>query len=286
MPEIIQRGYLYIAQPPLYKFKKSKTERYLKDDSELESFLLENALSDVVVTDAQDAAIEPSVVKNMCRCVERYERVQGALARRRGGFFIEQLMASQSLSVDTFLAPERLKGFLDDLAETFKARGFLDFAVHVDTESHAHYAQIVSRIDGQTFRFRFDREFVNSGEFKELKDLYRQLSTGFALPLVVNAPGNANKEPKTVAGWVDLHKQLHKFGRHGAAIQRYKGLGEMNADQLWETTMNIHTRKLLRVEIEDAIEADDLFSMLMGDEVPPRKEFIETNALQVRNLDF
>lgn len=291
MPEIIQRGYLYIAQPPLYKFKKSKVERYLKDDTELESFLLENALSEIAVNDAKGSLIDASVVKNMCRCVERFDRVHGALARRRGAFFIDQILqlaANDKVQPDLFLQEAPLKGLLDELALTFKQRGFMEFSVHFDAEYHAYFAQMITRVDGQTFRFRFDREFVNSGDFKELRELRRQLVDGFAFPLTLSTPASASgqKEPREVDGWIDLHKQLNKMGRQGATIQRYKGLGEMNAEQLWETTMNIDTRKLLRVEIEDAIAADDLFSMLMGDDVPPRKEFIETNALHVRHLDF
>jgi DNA gyrase subunit B len=286
MPEIIQRGYLYIAQPPLYKFKKSKVERYLKDDSELESFLMENALSESVVTDAGNTVIEPTIVKNMCRCVERFDRVFGGLARRRGEFFMTQVVQSSSVSADIFGDEAKLTGFLSELKETFKARGFLEFTVSFDAEYNGHVAQIVARVDGQTFRFKFDREFVNSGDFKELRDLQKQLTAGFAFPLSISAGGSTAKEAKSAGGWIELHKMLNRSGRQGANIQRYKGLGEMNAEQLWETTMNIDSRKLLRVEIEDAIAADDLFSMLMGDEVPPRKEFIETNALHVRNLDF
>jgi DNA gyrase subunit B len=291
MPEVIQRGYLYIAQPPLYKFKKNKVERYLKDDSELEAFLLENALSDLAVVDAKGATIEPHVVKNMCRCVERFDRVHGALGRRRGGHFIDEVLGvskDNPIGVELFSQEASLKAFLDGLSATFKKRGFLDHTILFDAEYNAFYAQIVARVDGQTFRFRFDRDFVNAGDFKELRDLHRQLTEGFSFPLTLSMASatGTQKEPKTVDGWIDLHKQLNRLGKQGASIQRYKGLGEMNAEQLWETTMNIETRKLLRVEIEDAIEADDLFSMLMGDDVPPRKEFIETNALQVRHLDF
>ena len=132
-------------------------------------------------------------------------------------------------------------------------------------------------------RFRFDTEFVESNEYQELKKLHDQLETSSVFPLSYVLE---KKPTRVLKNWIETQSFLLAEGRSGAYIQRYKGLGEMNSEQLWETTMSQESRQLLRVEIEDAIAADDLFSMLMGDDVPPRKSFIETNALNVRNLDF
>jgi DNA gyrase subunit B len=282
MPEIIQRGYLYIAQPPLYKFKRGKTERYLKDDNEMESFLIEAALTEAEVRSGQQV-LEPAVVKNMCKCVERYDKVFSILARRRGELALRFIVGSEKMTPEAFSNESSVNEVLTELKNSVKDKGFVDFSVQFDSEHNSYVANVITRVNGQTFRFTLDHDWVASGELRELRELRRQMSDGFIFPLVYQA---GQKSPIEASDWIELHRVLQRAGRQGASIQRYKGLGEMNADQLWETTMDSGNRKLLRVEIEDAIEADDLFSMLMGDEVPPRKEFIESNALQVKNLDF
>jgi DNA gyrase subunit B len=129
---------------------------------------------------------------------------------------------------------------------------------------------------------KIDADFLESGEFQELRRLRQQLEETYALPLKFEN----EKKSLTISTWPDLYDFFLEDGRSGAYIQRYKGLGEMNAEQLWETTMNHNTRQLLRVDIEDAIAADADFALLMGDEVPPRRDFIEKNALNVKNLDI
>jgi DNA gyrase subunit B len=151
-----------------------------------------------------------------------------------------------------------------------------------DTEHNRYFASGIIQVAGKVVRLKIDADFLESGEFQELRRLRKQLEDTYALPLKFEN----EKRSLVISTWPDLYDFFLEDGRAGAYIQRYKGLGEMNAEQLWETTMNHDTRQLLRVDIEDAIAADADFALLMGDEVPPRREFIERNALNVKNLDI
>jgi DNA gyrase subunit B len=282
MREVIERGHLYIAQPPLYKYKKGKTEKYIKDEADLQAFLLENSLSDAHIADSSGNQIDKTQVRNMLTCVERYNKIFGILSRRRTAPVVEFFAAYKELSAGTFFDKSKLTQVMTDITDHVSKLGHIQSNIEFDNEHNRYFALISLQIAGKPVRFKLDTEFVESNEFSELRRLHDQLEEGQALPLKYVG----EKKTKEVKNWIALHQFLLVEGRHGAYIQRYKGLGEMNAEQLWETTMNPEFRQLLRVEIEDAIAADDLFSMLMGDEVPPRKEFIETNALNVRNLDF
>jgi len=282
MRQIIERGYLYIAQPPLYKYKKGKTERYIKDEDELDKFLLENVLTEGGIQDAKGVTLEPSVVKNMITCVERYNRLFSVLARKRSGVAMNFLVRQDDLTPATFFDKAKLTALIADLTEEVSSQGHIQTQIDFDTEHSRYFALISMQISGKPTRFRLDTEFAESNEYAELRKLHTQLDSASELPLRYVT----DKKSREVGSWVEMQKFMLAEGRHGAYIQRYKGLGEMNAEQLWDTTMNPDTRQFLRVDIEDAIAADDLFSMLMGDEVPPRKAFIEENALSVRNLDF
>lgn len=283
MKEIIERGFLYIAQPPLYKYKKGKQEKYIKDEGELEKFLLESALSDARIEDKDGVLIDQAVVRNMITCVERYNRIFNIVARRRSPLAVRFFVAHPTLSSAIFFDKQKLADVVAELTAEVSAVGHIQTVVEFDNEHNRYFALINLQIAGKPMRFRFDSEFVESNEFQELKKLHEQLETASNFPLRYVLE---KKPTRTLKNWIETQSFLLAEGRSGAYIQRYKGLGEMNSEQLWETTMSQESRQLLRVEIEDAIAADDLFSMLMGDDVPPRKSFIETNALNVRNLDF
>ena len=282
MKEIIERGFLYIAQPPLYKFKKGKQEKYIKDEVELEKFLLENILNDGKIFDSNSVAVEAGAIKNMLTCVERYSRLFSLMARKRSQVAMNFLVSRTDLEASTFFDKQKISLVIADLADVVSSLGHVQSVVEFDNEHNRYFAIVNIQIAGKPNRFRLDSEFVESTEFQELRKMSRQLTETTAMPLKYVT----EKKERTVESWVEMHNFMLTEGRQGAYIQRYKGLGEMNAEQLWDTTMNSESRQLLRVDIEDAIAADDLFSMLMGDEVPPRKEFIETNALSVRNLDY
>lgn len=282
MREIIERGHLYIAQPPLYKYKKQKLDRYIKDDTELEKFLLESSLMNAVIQDAGGKEVESSVTKNMLICVERRNRVLSILSRRRSSLVMNYITSANRLTKDIFYNKSELESIVIDLKDyVLKQAAHITYRIDFDSENNRYFVDIDLQISGKPYRFKLDFDFLNSSEFEELKKLTNQLETTITTPLKYVT----DKKEKTFSSWTELKEFLLAEGRNGAYIQRYKGLGEMNAEQLWETTMRPEVRQLLQVTIEDAIAADDIFSMLMGDDVPPRKEFIESNALNVRNLD-
>ncbi len=283
MREVIDRGYLYIAQPPLYKYKRGKVERYLKDESELMRFLLEGTLGAARIQDASGKELENTVVRNVLTAAERYQRLFQLLTRRLGGESASTLVAYDGLVVSLFYDRAKLEDCLASVRGAVeKAGGQWSATVEFDEEHNRYAAQCRVQVQGKGHRYRLDAEFLEGSDLVELRRQGAHLGGVASLPLQVTLE---KKQPVVLDSWVDLHSWLLMEGRQGAYIQRYKGLGEMNADQLWDTTMNADSRRMLRVEIEDAVAADDLFSMLMGDEVPPRKEFIEMNALNVRNLD-
>jgi DNA gyrase subunit B len=279
MKELIERGYLYIAQPPLYKYKKGKVDRYLKDDNELEKFLLESALHEANVYDAKNTKLEHAVVKNLLVCVERRNRILSLLSRKRSSIFIEYVSYLPDLSKDTFYHKVDFEAVIEKIKNYLQQHGHVRMKTDFDTEHNRYFADVDFQLSGKPHFFKIDFDFLSSPEFEELRRLSAQLEDTFPMPIRYESA----KKTKEFSKWTNLRDFFFEEGRAGAYIQRYKGLGEMNAEQLWDTTMRPDTRQLLQVSIEDAMAADDIFSMLMGDEVPPRKEFIETNALNVRN---
>lgn len=281
MREIIERGYLYIAQPPLYKYKKGKSERYLKDDLELEKFLLDSALQDATVMDAKQNVIDHSTVKNMMVYVERRERLLSLLARRRTSIVVNTLASQDIWTTELFYKKQQFEEACQGIVDIVKEVGHVSYRIDFDEEHNRYFSTFDVQISGKPHHFKIDFDLIHSFEFEELKRLSKNLKTTFDLPVAYRK----DKKNLSFETWNDLRQYFLTEGRAGSYIQRYKGLGEMNAEQLWDTTMRPETRQLLRVNIDDAMAADDIFSMLMGDEVPPRKEFIETNALNVKNLD-
>ena len=280
MKEIIQRGHLYIAQPPLYKYKKGKTERYLKDDTELEKFLTEISLLEAKILDNNDNNIEISVVKNMLVCVERRNKILSLLSRRRSIKFMEYI-SKRDIAKEIFYKKLEFENEMKLLNEYIVNHGHIIIKIDFDVEHNRYFSMVDIQLSGKPFRFKFDFDFIHSTEYEEFIKISKQLDETFEMPLKYIH----EKKTKILLSWTELREFFLFDGRSGAYIQRYKGLGEMNAEQLWETTMRPESRQLLQVTIDDAMAADDIFSMLMGDDVPPRKEFIESNALNVRNLD-
>jgi len=282
MKELVARGHLYIAQPPLYKYKKQKSERYLKDESELESFLIDNGLRNAKIKDSNSHELEVSLVKNMFTCAQRRKKLLSILSRRRSELVMNYLANSaHEFTKDIFYQKDLFDEVIGKFTNYLKENGHVSTNLEFDSEHNRYFITIDFQFYGKLYKFKLDFEFVSSQEFEEIKKLSAQLEKTFSLPLLYEW----DKKSKEFLSWESLREFILSEGRTGAYIQRYKGLGEMNAEQLWDTTMRHDTRKLLQVTISDAIAADDIFSMLMGGEVPPRKEFIESNALNVRNLD-
>ena len=285
MPVLIERGHIYIAQPPLYKVKKGKQENYVKDDLELNALLLTTAIQDAALH--VNAAAPPLSGLGLESLARQYVEVQAIVkrwARRYDERFLEQLLYVPTMSLDVFDRVDALRDWCRIVEQHLNALDDVSRRYRVGVEVMAAGGH---RIDLQRFEHglssarHIQREFFDSAEYLRIAELGRTLND-------LIAPGafvKRGEEKVDVASFKTAINWLFDQAKKGQTIQRYKGLGEMNAEQLWETTINPETRRLMQVRIEDAVAADDIFTTLMGDAVEPRREFIEKNALQVSNLD-
>jgi DNA gyrase subunit B len=277
MKELIERGHLYIAQPPLYKAKVSKAERYLKDDHELNAFLMERAVEKRKVRLAAGQEIEgPRLVHLLGRMVA-YSKLL-AMVEKKGTprALVELLLRGQVKDAEAFTD----KGRLQELIKPLRAAGN-DIVLEKDDEHGVFEVALTVGANGQSREVRIGEAFVSSPEYKALYSAYDEFRELDRPPLVVVDGGETS-----VASREALVQLFLAEGQRGVSIQRYKGLGEMNAEQLWESTMDPATRTLLQVRLEDEEVAENIFTTLMGDAVEPRRQFIEENALNVRNLDI
>lgn len=291
MPEIIEHGYLYIAQPPLYKYKKGRIERYLKDENDLLFCLIEAGISQIAVEDANNKVIDNALMNGIFTRLSHYNKILSLISRKRSKEVVEFLV-KQGLKASDLQTRESSDAVLTKILEhlskvdgSYNPQG----SVHFDKEHSDHRIELKTRISNIPMEFSIDDEFLNSGEFVELCSIFEQINQQVKGPFACRVIGGEGKETAKAEVFDDL-ESLKTFvleeGRKGAHIQRYKGLGEMNPDQLEATTMNVENRVILKVDVGDAVEADRLFSTLMGDEVDPRREFIQANALRVSNLDI
>ena len=279
MVEIIERGYLYIAQPPLYKYQKGKTQRYLKDDRELTDFVGDIGFEGVVVVNAKDQRLDRVTLKAAFNSQQRYEELLQIAARRREAKVVEYLV--ERCTVEAVADEKQAQKLCRDLDKHFQ--GEIKASAAYDEESGRYQLQLCTRVGDIPKSFVIDASFFSSPTVVEMKRLAEKITQTAELPLSCIADG---KELNRAASVRELKDFILQRGRKGAQIQRYKGLGEMNPEQLEETTMLVDKRTLLQVGVESAIEADRIFSILMGSDVEPRREFISDNALKVRNLDI
>jgi len=285
MPELIERGYLYIAQPPLYKIKKGKQERYVKDDIEMNQFLIQEALDKASLYVSADA---PAITgQGLEVLVQQYINTMGTI-RRIGKRFNEaalvKMVYMNALDEDAIKDQVIMTQWASELAARLtddEDGSQYEASVVEDTEHHVFGVKLDVTKHGLTTTVVFGEQFLNSGEYKAIADLSRQLD-GLITEGARIQRGERETEINSFRAAIDW---LMKEAKRGQSFQRYKGLGEMNPDQLWETTMDSESRRLMQVQIEDAVAADDLFTTLMGDQVEPRRDFIEQNALSVSNLD-
>jgi DNA gyrase subunit B len=287
MPELIERGHIYIAQPPLYKIKRGKSENYVKDESELNALLLSSATEDAAFHPGADAA--PIGTEALQSIAREHMEAAAIVARwdvRYDGFILRTMMPLNILTPDDFEDIEKSRQWAAALQQALVttasggARYTASFAPAPDADESA--ILVAREHHGLSTTKRFSRAFFASAEYQRLARIghnFRELVTEGAYV----TRRNARQEITSVAGAIDW---LIEQAKQGQTIQRYKGLGEMNPDQLWDTTVNPETRRLMQVRIEDAIAADEIFSTLMGDQVEPRRDFIERNALSVSNLDI
>ncbi len=286
MAQIVDNGYLYIAQPPLFKVKMGKEELYIKDEKLMQSYLLNKGTKNIQLVEG-DKIFEKEELTLLLNKIINFLSVMSIVKKEKvPEEILLFLLMEKEFDKDDLDDRETLKEKLDGMYKKFSAfnynNEFFDYSTEFD-EEHGCY-KIVFLVKSNGFinqQIQIDSEFLSSPAFKELHSLYKQIELG---------PPPYEIQRSTETHNVYYHKNLIDtvltMAKKGMVIQRYKGLGEMNPDQLWETTMDPEKRTLLKVKVEDIVEVDEIFSVLMGDNVEPRRKFIEENALNVKNIDI
>ena len=291
MRDLIERGYIYIAQPPLFKVKKGRSERYVKDQVELDRYLLDLAFESLQIESGADRTVlSADDSRRLLEVAAEYDGLIDHLALRRiDERVVDAVAIAGGIGEDDLQQEDWLRTRLGDfgakLTALYPDAVDVEWNIEADTEHGGYKLIAVSRRAGRALRTVFETESVRSADFQRAMTLAERIRDLGADPyrLLTGADGEEAQETPSVR---QLLKKVLQFAEKGLSIQRYKGLGEMNPDQLAETTMNPGSRTFLQVKIEDAVEADLVFATLMGDEVEPRREFIEENALNVQNLDI
>jgi DNA gyrase subunit B len=299
MAELVERGHLYIAQPPLYRMQKGKKERYFKDDEELRRYLLDAGTEDVVVTDAEGTVLDGEHLRNIAIQVLRYQDQLRVIDRRRDKRIVDAVVRGTDLEIDMLRPPTAVGEPEVDLDATRRRledevlpaiRRFLEthhpdalekLMMQVRPTDGGAEIYVESRRMGARRRLVVDGGFLASPEIERI----RSMSTSFRHlvgPLQLRRDDRDPVEFRTIR---EVVEEMREFGGKGVTISRYKGLGEMNAEQLWETTMDPESRVILQVRMNRSEGENDIFETLMGDQVEPRRAFIERNALEVAHLD-
>ena len=287
MPELIERGHIYIAQPPLYKVKKGKQENYLKDDAALNAYLLRTALDGAHLHVSTEApALSDVALENLATEYVMVAAVLRRLGRRYGEQLMQRMLYMPKVTEDMVQDNhEQLAAWLEELQGRLQADGSVSdrYTLRLMEETEEQSAMVI--VEHWTHGIATEKyiplEFFQSGDYLKIAELGSQLGDLLSEGAFV-ARG---EKQRLVASFEEALAWLMDEAKRGQHIQRYKGLGEMNPEQLWETTMDPETRRLLQVNIEDAVGSDEIFTTLMGDLVEPRRDFIERNALTVENLD-
>lgn len=276
MPELVERGHIYIAQPPLYKIKQGRDERYLKDDQEMKIYMLKAALNNAVLYTSVDAPpIQTEALEEIAKQYFLAEAVIDRLSRFTAPEASHALLVLPTLS---------LKNELDaqNSAKLLQSACGGSIKVFAEKDEDAEYRLRLDKLYHGNYSVSYmDKEFLEGSDYVQIRQA-AEILNGLVKPTAYIARG---EQKRAVSSFKQAIEWLLDEAKKGVSIQRYKGLGEMNPEQLWETTMDVKNRILLRVRIEDAISADEIFTTLMGDIVEPRRAFIEKNALGVKNLD-
>ena len=288
--ELVEKGYIYIAQPPLYKIKKGKQETYLKDDSELEAYLLQNAIDGAALIPAVGIpAIQGIALETLSKDHFRVQHLIKRLGRRYNKTFLELLIDYPAVTLDMMNDYDALTAWTANVSQQLRAIGEInkvEFTLNAeaatDISGPAKFQVRLSQREHGTLSTQvFDADFFMSKEYAQF------VAFGESLEGLISdtAAVKRGEKEQPINSFKEAIEWLFNEAKRGQNIQRYKGLGEMNPEQLWETTMNAEARRLMQVTIRDAMMADQVFTTLMGDEVEPRRDFIESNALKVENLD-
>ncbi len=292
-PELLERGHIYIAQPPLYKVKKARQELYLKDDEALKAYLLSSTIDETHLHLTEDApAVTGQALEQLLNDYNQTQVVKNRLQIKYPTSILDALAVTSKLNVEMIYHQEKMQNWLDELQNKLNDTiGELNPQVELELfskkdndgiEQSYYLPRVTIYIHQLPHQYLLDTTFIASAEYARLHRLTNQWYHSLSDTAYI---AKADKK-LPVKDMSALWHYMMSEARRGLSIQRYKGLGEMNAEQLWETTMDPENRHMLKVTIDDAIEADHLFSCLMGDDVEPRRAFIEENALSVANLDI
>jgi DNA gyrase subunit B len=278
MQELIKRGHVYIAQPPLYLIKKGKTQKYIKDDKEFTREILRRATENLTVEAQDGTKLEGAELRSFLISLDEFQQIARRMERRVRDPRVVEALSNIDFKLDT-KADFQDKANLEPLVAALTAA---KVTARIEREEE-HEAWKVVYHDPMNAERGITIDLALQAEFRRMRAIARQVSKFNKPPFKVLKEGKA--EPEVKAGWRDLLEHVKSEGMREVSIQRYKGLGEMNAEQLWATTMNAETRTLLKVDLHDLAETETIFSTLMGEDVESRRKFIEENALDVRNLD-
>jgi DNA gyrase subunit B len=286
MVDVINRGYLYFAQPPLFKVKMGKQQLYVKDESSLDDIILRNGLEKVKIRKKDSESIEGAVLINVIKNLLRMEKILDLYERKNMEKAVLKAFVREGLNVHSLGDRQLAEDLMDRVRRRIEAvyPEILPVGMDMekDEEESKYYIDVTSRRNGLTRRTVIDFDMTESPSFDEIVSITNRVKIIGEPPFVMEM-GEKTMEVPTFSSLVEI---IMDNGRRNMQFQRYKGLGEMNAEQLWETTMNPENRKILQVTVADAVKANEIFSTLMGDQVEPRREFIERNALNVVNLDY
>ena len=278
MPELVENGHIYIAQPPLYKVKQGRDERYLKDEHELDEYLLNSALRDAILVTKEGGEILKDDALNS---IAKQMVLTEAVIRRIANLYDESVLRAIQDLGDIELSTEAAANSVAEKLRPILGAVGSEVIVAQDTETSAYRLEVNKYVHGNLQSCVIDAEFLSSGDYRQINRTSQMVNNLLGEGAMIK---RGEKEQK-VSTFKQALDWLLSEAKHNLNIQRYKGLGEMNPEQLWETTMDPTVRRLLKVQIEDAIGADEIFTTLMGDNVEPRRAFIESNALSVSSLD-
>jgi DNA gyrase subunit B len=286
MREIIERGHVFIAMPPLYKVKRGKQEQYLKDEKAKEAYLTQTALEGAqLYVNPEAPAIKDSALETMVKDYQAVMAMIDRLSRAYPAMVLQQMIYNSTLTPEQLKDEEPVARWVARLGEGLeldtKTGTKYTFSVTRDEERGLYLPKVTIYVHGIPYEHVFSHDFFESASYKAIARLGETLE-GL---IEEGAYIQRGERKQAVLSFEGALAWLMKEASRGLNIQRYKGLGEMNPEQLWETTMDPETRRMMKVTIEDAFAADQIFTTLMGDDVEPRREFIQTNALEVTNLD-